>query len=112
MNKNLTELIKCTNEKSWTVSHPKYYVNICDDIYNKKLYNEYKDLICKKYFVCGTIFFTPIEIFDKVNDFFMKYYKYIIYNNLYDCNYINKDCSYIHFIERLYGIIQYSVESL
>lgn len=87
------------------ISHPNYQVknknNQC--IY---LINKYIDILDKnKSFAKGTIFFCSIKTFDKVFNFFLKNYKSILFCNMYDSNAINEKKSYIHFLERLFGLI-------
>ena len=57
-------------------------------------------------FVAGTIFYTTDVVFDSVLKFMKtnNYREYLL-NNLYENNTINKDYSPIHFLERVFGII-------
>lgn len=87
------------------ISHPNYQIknqnNQC--IY---LINKYIDILDKnKSFIKGTIFICSIKTFDKVFNFFLKNYKSILFCNMYDSNAINEKKSYIHFLERLFGLI-------
>ena len=57
-------------------------------------------------FIGGTIFYTTNDILEKVVEFVSKNnYRQFLLNNLYENNSINKNYSPIHFIERLFGVI-------
>ena len=62
----------------------------------------------KKKFVAGTIFYAESVIFDSVLQFIKKSspHSYLL-NNLYENNSINNDFSPIHFLERVFGIINF-----
>jgi hypothetical protein len=79
------------------------YIHIKKDDFNKKLLNENEELIKHNYFVPYSIFLTEDKILNKVLLFFKKNYKNIFLQNMYDSNMINKDYSYVHFMERLFG---------
>jgi len=81
------------------------YIHIKKDDFNKKLLNENEELIKHNYFVPYSIFLTEDKILNKVLLFFKKNYKNIFLQNMYDSNMINKDYSYVHFMERLFGYI-------
>lgn len=83
----------------------KYYVNINDDTLNKKLYEEYKDIICFDHFLAGTFFASNFLTMDNVVVFMKANYFNIFIQNMYDNNQINKNYSYAHFMERLFGLI-------
>ncbi len=107
LTKQLTELLTVSFNnnfvKSSTIS--LLYKKYKDDKYNLNLYKKYNNLIKKEYFSVGTIFLTQKNTFDKVLLFFIENYKQIVFNNMYDDNSINRNSSYIHFIERLFGLI-------
>jgi hypothetical protein len=81
------------------------YYNIKADKFNLNLYKKYKNLIRNGYFSVGTIFLIKKENFFKVLQFLLDNYKYCVFNNMYDDNSVNRHNSYVHFIERLFGII-------
>jgi hypothetical protein len=103
----LTELLIVSFNNNFTKSSTisLIYKKYKDDKYNLNLYKKYNNLIKKQYFSVGTIFLTEKKTFDKVLDFFIENYKKIVFNNMYDDNSINRNSSYIHFIERLFGLI-------
>ena len=99
--------------KSNCVCNPKYYLNIYDIAsfeyktleYLKKKYSNYFN---KHYFAKGSIFFCKKEIFDCILLFIEKNnYRQYFTNNMYDSNIVNISNSPIHFIERLFGIINF-----
>lgn len=77
------------------------------DIFNETLIEENLSKInSNSSFVNGTIFYTTNIVFKTVLDFIKNNnYKAYLLNNLYENNSINKDYSPVHFVERLYGII-------
>ena len=83
------------------------YIKIKNDPFNKKLYKKYKDIINpkKQTFVEGTIFFTHAMCLNKTNDFIKKNYYIFFISNMYDNNSVNRDNSYVHFLERLFCVI-------
>jgi hypothetical protein len=91
------------------IGHPDYYIKLSDDIFNKVILKEnYYNVNVRKTFIAGTIFYCNYIIFDKVIDFIKNNnYRAYILNNLYENNTINKEYSPIHFLERLFGIINY-----
>lgn len=105
LNKDINQLKKLKNDNSNVICLPSKYINMNNDPFNKLLYEKHKDIINKTYFCAGTIFYIKAEYYDQVLNFMIKYYKNIMFNNTYDPNYINKDHSYIHFMERLFGLI-------
>lgn len=82
------------------------YVSKESDVWNKKLYKKFENLIQNKYFVPATIFLTKSITFEKVLVFFKNNYKKIFLQNMYDNNMVNKNNSYVHFLERLFGYIK------
>jgi hypothetical protein len=105
---NLTELI---NKKEHEINSNCFgykYVEIQDDVYNKLLYEKYNNIINKNKFVEGTIFFTDAVCFNQANHFLKENYYIFFISNMYDNNNINKHNSYVHFLERLFGIIYLS----
>lgn len=100
-------LDKLISEESEICSSVGYmYVNREKDRWNLDLYKEYENLIKKSSFVPATIFFTKSEIVKKVLDFLKENYMKIFIQNMYDNNMVNKNCSYVHFLERLFGYIE------
>lgn len=83
----------------------KFYRNINDDLFNKKLYSKFRHLITKKEFISGTIFFTHFRTMDNMVVFMKANYLNIFLQNTYDDNQLNKNNSYPHFMERLFGLI-------
>ena len=100
---NLQNLLLHTNINSSSIGF--MYLKNIDDEYNKILYSKYSYLFKNNEFVPGTIFLTKKCIMDKVLQFFKDNYKIIFFQNMYDNNSLNKDCSYVHFMERLFGYI-------
>ena len=81
------------------------YIHIKNDNFNKKLLNENEELIKHNYFVPYSIFLTEDKVLNKVLLFLKNNYKNIFLQNMYDSNMINKEYSYVHFMERLFGYI-------
>ncbi len=81
------------------------YKNIKSDSFNLNLYKKYKNLINKEYFSVATIFLIHKNIFITVLKFLLDNYNNCVFNNMYDDNSLNRNESYIHFIERLFGIL-------
>jgi hypothetical protein len=102
-NENLQDLLLRQNANSSSIGF-MYVKNTYDD-YNKILNTKYSYLLKNNEFVPGTIFLTQKCVMDKVLQFFIDNYKIIFYQNMYDDNTLNKDCSYVHFMERLFGYI-------
>lgn len=103
----LEELIQEKNDMCNCIGDSRYYLRLDEDNYNNKLKNKYVDSInINKTFVSGTIFYTQNIVFNKVLEFVQNNnYKCYLFNNLYENNSINKDFSPIHFLERLFGVI-------
>lgn len=96
---------KCTDCNC--VGFKKHYIELKNDPWIKiLLIKYYSNLDTEKKFVGGTIFYAEEKVFDAVLKFMKdnSYHSYLI-NNLYENNTINKDFSPIHFLERLFGII-------
>lgn len=106
LDKTPLELLKLKTNKCNVVANPANYIQIKNDRFNKELYNIHKNIIIKDTFAGGSIFFSEKIYFDAVYNFFMAHNRLIIFNNVYDPNYINRDHSYIHFIERLFGTVK------
>ena len=82
------------------------YMESKNDPFNQKLYKKCKDIIITdNNFVEGTVFFTDAKCFNKTNDFFKENYYIFFISNMYDNNSVNIENSYVHFLERLFGII-------
>ncbi len=107
LDNKLDDLLAKGFNKSSVICLESCYLHKSKDRYNLKLYDLYKKLLIKNYYGRGTIFLTKSESFNKVSDFFNEHYKKIVFNNMYDDNSINRSASYIHFIERLFGLIQF-----
>ncbi len=103
LTKTLDELLTKKNNNCATISYS--YFNYNNDKCNLNLYKKYKNLIHFEYFSQGSIFLIPKDILYKVFCFFRDNYKKSVFNNMYDDNSVNRHNSYIHFIERLFGLI-------
>jgi hypothetical protein len=101
LNNNINEIKLLKNNESSCIGYK--YINMENDIFNKNLINENKELINNNYFVPYTIFLTEENIMNKVLTFFKNNNKIIFLQNMYDTNMINRDYSYVHFMERLFG---------
>jgi len=93
------------NSKSSCFGNFKFYRNIDSDLFNKKLYSRFSHLIKKKEFVSGTIFFTHFRVMDNMVVFMKANYLNVFMQNTYDDNQLNKNNSYPHFMERLFGLM-------
>jgi hypothetical protein len=86
------------------------YINIKNDYFfnkirfNVKLLEKYENKFTNFLFVPSTIFFTFKNNFTNVLIFFMENFKTIFLQNTYDNNSININESYVHFMERLFGV--------
>ena len=105
LDKPLNELLKKQTNGRISNTISLCYKNIKTDKFNLNLYKKYKNLINKEYFSVATIFLIHKEPFLKVLNFLLDNYKYCVFNNMYDDNSVNRNESYIHFIERLFGLI-------
>jgi hypothetical protein len=103
LNEPLEELLLRKISRCNTISHS--YYNIKADKFNLNLYKKYKNLIRNENFSVGTIFLINKDIFFKVLLFLVDNYKYCVFNNMYDDNSVNRHNSYVHFIERLFGLL-------
>ncbi len=107
LSKKVDEFVTSFNDKCNCIGHPEYYLLAKEDKFNSLLYKRYAKLIdIDKNFVATTNFLTTqknlssVLEFMKNNDgpsFFL--------NNMYDVNNINFHNSPVHFLERLFGII-------
>ena len=102
-NCNFNNLLLKKNKNSSTIGF--MYINIINDVFNKSLVSKYSDLLINNEFVPGTIFLTKKYVMDTMLLFLKQNYKVIFFQNMYDNNCLNKHCSYIHFMERLFGFI-------
>jgi hypothetical protein len=115
LSESLENLLKLKNPMCNCIGNEKHYVSIHYqkglkyDVFNKILIEKYKHEFGeeKKLFVAGTIFLSETNVFDSVINFVKKnnYHSFLL-NNLYENNSVNMDNSPIHFLERLFGIIQ------
>jgi len=97
------------------IGNPNHYMsivfqkNVRYDKHNKVLLEKYKYEFdsFKRIFVAGTIFLSESVVFDSVIKFMKKnnYHSFLL-NNMYENNSVNMDNSPIHFLERLFGVIQ------
>lgn len=89
------------------IGNENYYTILKNDIFNKQLlFSHHTYLNIEKTFVAGTIFYCENIVMEKVVDFVKNNnFKSYLLNNLYENNSINKSYSPIHFLERLFGII-------
>lgn len=117
----LENILKFKNPLCNCIGNEKHYVNIHYqknlnkyDVFNKLLIDKYKHEFDKKkqLFVAGTIFLSESIVLDKVVNFVKRnnYHSFLL-NNLYENNSVNMDNSPIHFLERLFGIIQLDYSS-
>jgi len=117
----LTNYLLTKNLKELIIKH-NTYLDICNCLgnpnkcmstftrmevmVNSRLNIKYRHLTKKKYFIAGTIFFCDKIVFEKVLNFIKNNnYRSYFTNNLYDTNIINVSNSLIHYLERLFGII-------
>ena len=108
LEKSIQHLITYKRDDCNCIGHEYHYVKNNNDEFNRYLMNKYIDnLNYDKCFLYGTIFYCKSEIFNKMLDFIKNNnFNACVLNNLYDDNMICYDKSYIHFYERLYGIIK------
>jgi len=104
LNSNLNDLLLKNNTNSSSIGFD--YIQKKNDPFNTNLCSQFIRMLVKKEFVPGTIFLTTKCTFDKVMIFFKDNYKTIFLQNMYDNNSLNKDTSYVHFMERLFGYLQ------
>jgi hypothetical protein len=106
LNKNINDLLSLKNNACNCIGINKYYMRIKDDIFNTELIYKFNNsLHFDNLFVIGTIFYCDSAIFDSVLDFMKKNdsHAYLL-NNMYDSNRIIVHKSYIHLLERLFGV--------
>jgi hypothetical protein len=108
LEKSINELLKYKREDCNCIGHDTHYLPNNTDKFNRCLMNKYIDYLdYNKYFIFGTIFYCNSNIFNKMLDFIKNNnFRAFILNNLYDDNIVCYDKSYIHFYERLFGIIK------
>ena len=98
----------CLKKKnSNCIGNEKYYTVLKNDVFNKQLlFAHHNHIDVQKTFVAGTIFYCENIVMKKVLDFIKNNnFKSYLLNSLYENNSINKNYSPIHFLERLFGII-------
>jgi hypothetical protein len=106
----LIDLINQNENQLFTsncIGDPNYYINLQVDYFNDILKQKHSSkLDFNKKFIAGTIFYTSSLVFDSVLNFVKNNnYRSFLLNNLYENNSINRDFSPIHFLERLFGVI-------
>ena len=108
LDKSINELLTHKRDDCNCIGHQDHYLNNNSDLFTRYLMNKYiNHLDYNKYFLFGTMFYCKSEIFDKMLDFIKNNnFRAFVLNNLYDDNIICYDKSYIHFYERLFGIIK------
>lgn len=101
----LPDLLSKKNDKCSSIGFE--YIVSTDDSWkhNEVLYSKYRHLFKNTEFVPGTMFLAKQEVINNVLNFLKENYKVIIFQNMYDNNSINRDCSYVHFMERLFGYL-------
>jgi hypothetical protein len=108
LTKKLKDLLLGFKQYSNCINRNDYYLRIVNDQFNRTLIDKYKDYIdFNKSFIIGTIFYSKSIIFDKVLEFMINNYKQCLFNNMYDSNCTLFNESYVHFLERLFGVIKY-----
>jgi hypothetical protein len=108
LSKKLNVLISSKRNDCNCIGIDKYYMKIKDDIFNQELIEKFNDKINNDYsFIIGTIFYTDSITFNNVL-YFIKNNDTngFLLNNLYDSNRIIYKKSYVHYLERLFGIIK------
>lgn len=92
------------------IGNKNYYTILKNDIFNKQLLFAHHNCIdIQKTFIAGTIFYCENIVMKKVLDFIKNNnFKSFLLNSLYENNSINKNYSPIHFLERLFGVINVS----
>lgn len=108
LTKKLKDLLYSIKQYSNCINDNDYNMRIIDDEFNRNLINKYKDFIdFDKSFIIGTIFYCKEIVFDKVLEFMINDFKNYLFNNMYDNNCTFYDNSYVHFLERLFGVLKY-----
>jgi hypothetical protein len=108
LNININDLLSLKKTNCNCISNNKYIMKIKDDIFNLELLYKFNNNInFENFFAIGTIFYSDSMVFDAVLDFMKNndYYAYLL-NNMYDNNRVVYKKSYVHFLERLFGIIK------
>jgi hypothetical protein len=103
----LEKLIKHKHHSCNCIGYKKHYIDLKDDPWIKiSLIKHSSKLDIDKKFVGGTIFYAEKGVFDATLKFMKENSSnaYLL-NNLYENNTINRDFSPIHFLERLFGVI-------
>jgi hypothetical protein len=109
LSKSINELLCLKSDNCNCIGET--YINLNEDNYTQRvpyngfLIDKYQKEISKTLFVPYSIFFSFKNNFTNVLDFLVKNYKTIFLQNTYDDNSINYNASYVHFLERLFGIL-------
>jgi len=103
----LNKLLEHKRDDCNCIGNKKHYIELKNDPWVKLLLiNNSSQVDIKKKFVGGTIFYAENNVFDAVLQFIKdNSFRSYLLNNLYENNTINRDFSPIHFLERLFGII-------
>jgi hypothetical protein len=111
LSKPIDKLRLFKNNTCNCIGHPNYYIELKEDIFNNELkLNNISDINIHNSFVGGTIFYSENWVFQKTLQFMKQKYKIYLFNNLYENNSINVSNSPIHFLERVFGAIQNTIE--
>jgi hypothetical protein len=108
LNISCHEILKLANDSGYNcISNNKYYMSIFNDRHNKIILKKYIDKVnINAKFVATTNFFCKRIVFDAIIEFIHNNNpRSFFINNMYDTNEVNLDNSPIHFLERLFGII-------
>jgi len=108
LTQSINTLIKSANPNCNCIG--SRYTELNGDNFNSQSIQKYEKFINMNYsFVPGTIFYTQGLIMDKLLILIKNTnYRSFLLNNLYENNSINRHYSPVHFIERLFGIINLS----
>jgi len=103
----LNKLVSFQKNNCHCIGNKNYYIPLKNDDFNQYLITQHKEKInINNDFVAGTIFYCKSVVLKKVLKFMENNnYKSYLLNNLYENNSINKNYSPIHFLERLFGVI-------
>lgn len=103
----LNKLVSFQTNNCNCIGNKNYYFPLKKDAFNEHLIIQHKEKInINNNFVAGTIFYCKSIFLKKVLQFMENNnYKSYLLNNLYENNSINKNYSPIHFLERLFGVI-------
>ncbi len=108
LTKKLKDLLLGLKQYSNCINDNNFYMRIINDSFNKILIDKYYDIIdFNKSFIIGTIFYCKEIIFDKILNFMIDDFQKYLFNNMYDNNCAFFNDSYVHFLERLFGVIKY-----